>query len=317
MRSAFSLVVSLPLMASSAFGWGCEGHQTIALIARAHLTPAASAAVDRLLRENPIDPDLKRYCMDRPADPMADVATWADDTRNVEKTAEWHYINIPLAVETGSVPEKDALKWCAPLADGKPGCIVTAIETEWAILRDPAQAPAARAKALRYVIHFVGDIAQPLHDVENRDQGANCTSVQYFTEEKPRNLHSIWDTQLIRRELTDTKSDQAAYAAKLDRDFTGHWSDWGESRPDALAWAWQGHTLAETVAYGDLKPSIPVEPPSASATDDDACKAERAKVAELHIAVDDVYAAKAMPVIREQLARAGYRLAGLLNQTLR
>ncbi len=315
MRIVFSLAMSLALMASSAFGWGCEGHQMVALIARAHLTPVASAAVDRLLRENPIDPALKRYCMDRPDDPMADAATWADDIRNTEKNGEWHYIDIPRAVETGVVPEQDALKWCAPLPDRKPGCVVTALEAEWAILRDPTQAPAARAKALRYVIHFVGDIAQPLHDVENRDQGANCTSVRYFTDEKPRNLHSIWDTQLIQRELANTKSTQATYAANLDQDFAAHWSGWGESRPDVLAWAWQGHTLAETVAYGDLKPTIPVEPPSATPTDDEACSAERARVAELHIAVDDAYAAKAVPVIREQLARAGYRLAGLLNQT--
>ena len=72
----------------------------IALIARAHLTPEASAAVDQLLRENPIDPTLNRFCKDRPADLMADSATWADDARNIEKTGEWHYIDIPLAIDT-------------------------------------------------------------------------------------------------------------------------------------------------------------------------------------------------------------------------
>src|SRR5580658_3704575 len=66
----------LPLFANSAFGWGCEGHQIIALIARAHLTPTASNVVDQLLRENPIDPALNRFCKDRPNDLMADSATW-------------------------------------------------------------------------------------------------------------------------------------------------------------------------------------------------------------------------------------------------
>ena len=78
----------------------------IALIARAHLTPAASAAVDRLLRENPIDPALNRFCKDRPADPMADAATWADDARNIEKTATGTYIDIPLAVAPARARER-------------------------------------------------------------------------------------------------------------------------------------------------------------------------------------------------------------------
>ena len=60
----------------------------VALIARAHLTPAASAAVDRLLRENPIDPALNRFCKDRPNDLMADAATWADDVKNTEKNGD-------------------------------------------------------------------------------------------------------------------------------------------------------------------------------------------------------------------------------------
>src|SRR5580658_4933344 len=99
MRIALSLLAALPFLSGSAFGWGCEGHQIIALIARAHLTPAASAAVDRLLLENPIDPSLSRGCKDRPNDPMADSATWADDERNLDKTTEnWHFIDIPLAV---------------------------------------------------------------------------------------------------------------------------------------------------------------------------------------------------------------------------
>src|SRR5580658_2188395 len=112
MRPVLSFLAVLPFAAGSAFGWGCEGHQMIALIARAHLTPAASSAVDRLLRENPIDPGLNRFCKDRPSDLMADSATWADDARNIEKTAEWHYIDIPLAAPAGS----DAMQWCKPAA---------------------------------------------------------------------------------------------------------------------------------------------------------------------------------------------------------
>jgi len=317
MRIAFSLLVALPAISGSAFGWGCEGHQMIALIARAHLTPAASAVVDRLLRENPIDPSLNRFCKDRPNDPMADSATWADDARNIEKTAEWHFIDIPLGVRSGSVPEQEAMKWCLPLSDGRPGCIVTAIDYEWTILRDSNQSGAARAEALRYLIHFLGDITQPLHAVDNHDRGGNCTSIQFFAEEKPQNLHAIWDYQLIARDPDTNKTTQPRSAQALDENFSSHWADWGESKTDILAWAWASHKLAETPTYSELKPPIPTEAATAGPADREGCNAERDKVAALHISIGDQYAAQAMPVIREQLAKAGYRLAGLLNQTFK
>jgi hypothetical protein len=315
MRIALSLLVALPVLSTSAFGWGCEGHQIIALIARAHLTPAVSAAVDRLLRENPIDPSLNRFCKERPNDPMADSATWADDARNIGKTAEWHFIDIPLAVRAGSVPEQDAMKWCPPQGGNKPRCIVTAIDYEWTILRNGGQSAPARANALRYLIHFLGDLTQPLHVSDNRDRGGNCTSIRFFAQKKPQNLHGIWDYQLIARDLGANKTTQFESAKKLDENFSSHWSEWGEAKTDILAWTWESHKLAETVAYADLEPGIPTEAATAGLADREGCNAERDKVAALRISMGDRYAAQAMPVIREQLAKAGYRLAGLLNRT--
>jgi hypothetical protein len=315
MRIALSLIAALPMLAGSAFGWGCQGHQMVALIARAHLTPAASAAVDRLLRENPIDASLFRFCKDRPDDPMADAATWADDQRSVDKSTEtWHYIDIPLAVHAGSIPEREAMKWCAPSAEGGPGCIVSALDDQWAILRDASRPASARAQALRYVIHFAGDVAQPLHASDNHDQGGNCTSIAFFAEQKPRNLHAIWDTQLIARALDADHLTQPQYARKLDERFAGDWSEWGESKANFLAWAWDSHGIAESVAYGDLKPRIPTEPAAAGPADKEACSIEREHVSAMHISIGASYDAEALPVVREQLAKAGYRLAGLLNQ---
>jgi hypothetical protein len=285
----------------------------IALIARAHLTPAVSSAVDRLLRENPIDPALSRYCKDRPDDPMADSATWADDVRNIEKTADWHFIDIPLASQGDPADEKEAMKWCQASSEGKPGCIVSAIEYELAILRDQSQPAPLRARALRYLIHFVGDLSQPLHASDNHDRGGNCTEIRFFSNEKdakPENLHSIWDSKLLGRDLEARKATQAQYARTLDRDFA-----LGESKIDVLAWTWDNHRLAAAVTYGDLKPPIPVAPVALGTADDAGCAEQRAAVAALHISIDDEYAGHALPVIREQLAKAGYRLAGLLNQT--
>jgi hypothetical protein len=309
MRRVLSLLAVLPWLAGPAFGWGCEGHQMIALIARAHLTPAASAAVDRLLRENPVDPALSRFCKDRPNDLMADAATWADDVRNTEKNGDAHYIDIPLAVSSG-----DAMKWCGL------NCIVAATERYLAVLRDSSRAPAERAKALRYVIHFLGDLSQPLHDSDNHDQGGNCTRIRFFAEDRPQNLHAIWDYGLIAHDLAEKKETQPQYAAMIDRDFAktdGSPKSDGSSTTDLEAWVWEGHMLAATVAYADLKPSIPVASPGAGLADKAACDAERESVEAMHIFIGREYAAQALPVIREQLARAGYRLSGVLNQTFR
>ncbi|HZL55824.1 MAG TPA: S1/P1 nuclease, partial [Bryobacteraceae bacterium] len=307
------LCISVTLIScSSALGWGCEGHQIVALIARAHLSPAAAAAVDQLLKENPVDPSVTRFCKDRPADPMADVATWADDIKNAEKTGAWHYIDIPLTVTgPGSLTA-----WCPPIGpsvNGKdrPGCVTDAIGYEWGILRDTERPAAERASALRYIIHFVGDIHQPLHDSDNDDRGGNCTAIRFFSEERPANLHAIWDYKLIQRDLTADKTDQATYAAALDKQFTLHWRTWGQQKSDPAAWAWEGNALAKSVTYGDLKPAIPVETPSPQAD----CNTERDKVAALHITVGDAYFNETLPIVNEQLAKAGYRLAGLLNAT--
>jgi hypothetical protein len=269
------------------------------------LTPAVSTAVDRLLRENPIDPQLNRFCRDRPNDPMVDSATWADDARTIEKTGDWHFIDIPLAAHADS----DAMQWCKPAPDRQPGCIVSAIEYEWVILRDKSRPAPLRAKALRYLIHFVGDLSQPLHSSDNHDRGGNCTEIRFFAEPNPQNLHAIWDYKIIARELEVKKATQAQYAKTLDEDFAP-----GESKIDILAWTWESHALAATIVYPDLKPPIPIS--TAGTADQAGCTAERTAVAALHISIDDEYAGHALPVIREQLAKAGYRLAALLNQTL-
>jgi len=306
----------MPLFAGSAFAWGCEGHQMVALIARAHLTPAASAAVDQLLRENPIDPALNRFCKDRPGDLMADSATWADDIKNIDKTGQWHYVDIPLAVSESG---EDAMVWCAPLGPpqagkDRTGCILNATAFELELLHDKTQPPAVRANALRYVIHFLGDITQPLHDTDNHDQGGNCTSINVSFLDKPANLHGIWDYALLANELQQKKLNQAQLAATIDKEFSVEWNDWSSSGVDLLAWAWEGHAIAADVVYGDLTPKIPVAAANAGLADRAACDAERAKVAALHITIAQPYVDAAMPVIHQQIARAGDRLAAVLNQ---
>jgi hypothetical protein len=310
MRALWFTSLALLSSAIPAFGWGCEGHQIVALIARAHLNPAAAAAVDRLLLENPADPALNHYC--KSADAMADTASWADEVRNSTKTGLWHYVDIPL---TEKKPGSLAA-WCPPIvpaAAGKdqPGCVTNAIEYNWAILLDTSRAAPDRANALRYIIHFVGDMHQPLHSSDNDDQGGNCTSMKFFEEERPANLHSIWDTKLIQHELAVKKETVADYARILDHEYADRWGIWGTTAVDPTAWAWENNKIAREFTYGDLKPLIPVEQPTPQ-TD---CAAERTRVTALKIVIGETYFNSAIPVVGEQLTRAGYRLADLLNRT--
>jgi hypothetical protein len=306
------LLSSLTLLTSAvpAFGWGCDGHQIVALIARAHLTASASAAVDKLLADNPADATGNHNC--KSADAMADVATWADEVRNAEKTGLWHYVDIPLTErKPGSLAA-----WCPPIGPSvggqdRPGCVTNAIEYQWAVLLDTARSGPDRAVALRYIIHFVGDMHQPLHSSDNDDHGGNCTAMKFFDQERPANLHSIWDSMLIQHELTAKKETAADYARRLDRQYADKWPEWGTAVVDPTAWAWENNRIAREFTYGDLKPLIPVEKPDPKAD----CNAERDKVSALKITIGDPYFDATIPVVGEQLAKAGYRLANLLNRS--
>ena len=196
---------------SAAQAWGCKGHQTVALLAEKHLTPEARQWVMKLLSENPIDAKLNRYCGGAVRDAMADAATWADDVRGERKNGPWHYIDIPRGSKRSPLEP-----YC-----GAEGCVTRAISEQLAILRDPKADAAKRAEALRYIIHFVGDLHQPLHTVTNADEGGNCLPVKYFRRSPHEhnhsfspNLHSLWDTAILERDTEG--ADAAEYADTLD-----------------------------------------------------------------------------------------------------
>ena len=305
----FILLFTAALSCGHAFGWGCDGHRIVALIAEHHLSPAARAAVDELLKSNPIDPALSRYCQPIAPDPMADTATWADDTRRDEKTSTWHYLDIPWGVE-----HPDLMKYCEPVGDSvngkeRPGCLLTGLQYEFDILKDRNRPPAERAKALRYVIHFIGDLHQPLHTTANDDQGGNCTSVLLFDDPKPTNLHSAWDTGILVHDLKQHNETYGQAAAKIDEQFHQQGQSWLRDRIDFGKWILEGHRVAEKITYSRLRPKLPRAP----LQNPPGCAAEREKTTALKIDIDARYAAEAMPVIDRQLAKAGYRLADVLN----
>lgn len=313
MRKLFLFLIA----ASPAFGWGCDGHQIVALIARTHLTPAVNAVVDKILLASPIPVEHNRFCQDTPTDLMAVSAPWADDVKGSTKTFLWHQIDIPITVRSG-----DYHQWCDPIGpsvNGKdrPGCIVNAIPYELAILRDPSQSAEARADALRYTIHFLGDLSQPLHVSDNHDEGGNCTSYRLPFLEKPTTLHGIWDYDLITHELKTRKLTEVELAAMLDDEFSGPGSRLMAEKSDVEAWTWEAHKLAINLVYGLLSPPVHVAPANAGLATKASCDADRARMADTNITINQNYMDLALKTIHQQLATAGYRLAAVLNETLR
>ncbi len=234
------------LGAQTAQAWGCKGHQAVALIAEKHLTPEARQMVQKLLGDNAIDPKLKRWCGNATTDLMVDASTWPDDVRNERKNGPWHYIDIPRGKHKGDLAE-----YC-----GAEGCVTRAIEEQRAILKDKSADPVKRAEAIRYLIHFVGDLHQPLHAITNADNGGNCVPVKYFRhepllnplhperEDYSPNLHQIWDTEIVERDMEI--SNPLRYADELDEKYRAESVAWEAAGIHVDNWAWESHERAET-----------------------------------------------------------------------
>jgi hypothetical protein len=120
------------------------------MIAEKHMNAHALEMANKLLQSEPIDPALSRFCPNQGLDWMADASTWPDDIRNVRPEASaWHYIDIP----------RDAPR--SALAESCPaptGCVTSALAHQTELLRSDATDPRERADALRFIIHFVGDL---------------------------------------------------------------------------------------------------------------------------------------------------------------
>src|SRR5713101_6949394 len=300
------------LRAPAAQAWGCKGHQTVATIAEKHLTPEARQMVLKLLGENAIDPKLQRWCGNVTSDLMVDASTWPDDVRNERKNGPWHYIDIPRGKHKG---ELDG--YC-----GNEGCVTRAIEEQRAILKDKSADSLKRAEAIRYLIHFVGDLHEPLHAITNADSGGNCVPVKYFRheplpnplhperEDYSPNLHQIWDTEIVERDMEI--SSPLRFADELDEKFHPESAAWEAARIHVDNWAWESHERAETAGYDGFPEKIGIKPDmllKSCAENNHMGK----RIFEKHLAVGEVYQGNAAKTAETGLAEAGMRLAMILN----
>jgi len=286
MRSLKALIRGLVLTlacAPCALAWGPQGHRTVGAIADRLLTPAAHAEVAQLLAA-----DLDKFGNPSGRTTLESVAVWADEIRGTAADRpRWHYDDGPLCAQA---PRES---YC-PAGE----CNSAQLERLTAVLADRHAGLRERNEALKWIVHLVGDIHQPLHAEDNGDLGGNRVHValEGVHTRGRLTLHGAWDSELVTLAL-GTRGRQAPphdidALAREARELT---LDAGQGTP--ASWASESNHLARNVAY--QYPGF-------------ACGGVPAGV----VVLDDAYQREAVSIVRERLLLAGGRLANLLNENL-
>ena len=268
MLRSVSLALTLWLFSfPPAFAWGFLGHHIIARIAASNLTPKAISAVADLLGGESLSA-------------MIAASTYADEIRpNRRETAPWHYVNI----------EIDSNGYNAARDCPDDACVVAQIEHEESVIGDASISKPIRAEALRFLIHFIGDLHQPLHCADNHDRGGNLVKVVLGGQQT--NLHAVWDTEVVEALGSSEETVAAVLASKITQSDRKAWS-----RGTAVSWANETWAVAKRFVYGSF--------PGRGATD-------------APIVLPNTYASAQEAVVARQLERAGARLAAVLNRRLK
>jgi hypothetical protein len=256
-------VLTLTILAVSLvfLSWGVVGHRTIGKIAENHLNPKAKAAVQELLGSQT----------------LADVSTWADEIRSqpeYKNMASWHYVDLPLGLSYAEFQkgiegmEKDN--------------VYKALLKQEQILGDHAAPAVDRAIALKWIVHLVGDLHQPMHVSREEDKGGN--TIQLNFNGTGTNLHALWDTKLVERQGMTYEQ----LAEKYDHVSDAQVAQW--QKDPLMKWLWESYEIS-TKLYAEV----------------DAMKSR---------AIDDSYYQAHVGTVQERMTQAGIRLAGVLNGIL-
>lgn len=251
MRKYFA--ISCLLSAAISWGWGQKGHDVTAYIAEQHLTPVAQAAVSDLL-------DGKS---------MVYWANWLDNashTPDYAYTKTWHYKNINEGVEY----ERMGLN-----SDGD---VVTAVQQQCAILKNPDKSKEDKTLALKILVHVMGDLHQPMHMGRATDLGGNRVKIKFFNRDK--NLHGVWDSDLLE---SAHKWSYSEWQQQIDRLTPEQQA--AITQGDINDWAKQTYGIA-TEIYKEIP-------------------------AGTNLSYNEI--ARWAPVIEQQLETGGIRLAYILN----
>jgi nuclease S1 len=284
-RGVLALLLLVNL-APSAQAWGPTGHRVVAEIAQRHLTPAARVRVFRLLGGRT----------------LADVANWPDELRSdprFDKYKPLHYATVPDGVASYRDATKDPCGDVVVAIDALTAFLSTGRREDLYAVKaltdksdgtgkgacNPQETdPITADTALRFLVHFMGDLHQPLH-VGGTDLGGNKVDVEWMDRWKT-NLHSTWDDEMVDYE----RLDYTEYARFLDR----------ASKTDEAHWL-----AGDTISYADE--AVAMRPKLYMFPDDPATPSDVHKISYKYIGAQ-------RDRMRQQLLKGGLRLAGVLNR---
>ncbi len=263
--SVFAVIIALALPIAMV-AWGPEGHEVVAALTESMLSDAAKTGVQSVIGNST----------------LYSVSNWADQVRpQRDETYNWHFVDIPKSA-AGFSHDRDCFlptNTHAGAATDHHNCVVDRITMFKQILADTTQSPTDRQEALKFIVHFVGDVHQPFHAIGD-ERGGNDVQITEFGSTRcsgrPCNLHSAWDSGMI----THTGMDRDAYVQHLQQLIsTSHLTATGNPED----WANESHADGQVAWIDD------------------------------NAVIDEAYYNTQVQVIDKQLALAGLRLTALLE----
>jgi hypothetical protein len=265
-----ALTAATAVVPAPALAWGKTGHRVVAAIADTQLSGLARAQVEQILG---------------PGESLDEAANWPDEMRSApgqfwqKTTVPWHYVTLNGIVYDHAPPEGDALE---------------ALGRFTRALQDPNVGRADKQLALRFIVHLVGDLHQPLHNGKCCDRGGNDVKVTFFG--KPTNLHAVWDSQMV----DDEQLSFTELAAKLQRHI---------SPQDVVMW-WDINPRDWTSESAEIRDTLyPTAADIPKPVKGKKRKKGEAALPELSYG----YVFKFRPVMERRLSQGGVRLAAYLN----
>ena len=277
-RLALLLALLLP---APALAWWEYGHETVARIAWLEASPRTRAAMRRLLARSRL--------LDTPtcaARTIEQASIWPDCIKNLGDrfayASPWHYQNVDICRPFDQAPA---------CRDGN--CVSAQIERHRRLLADRTRPPRERLMALAFLVHFMGDLHQPMHAGDHGDLGGNRVQASYGLIAGRTNLHSIWDGYLADRGLSTPPGQAEGILSELSRGDKA-----AMRRGNVTDWARESWAASRDHAYGTIM--------------DDPCGPAPAN----RPVVTEEITRRLIPVVRRQVARGGLRLARLLDEAL-
>jgi len=268
-------------MHHTAHAWGSEGHRVTGLVASELLTPKTRLRLNQILEGSGLSEGL------------ADMTLYMDINRKelsekVPGSEKWHYDNQPVC-KTLTFDQ-----YCP-----KGECASAKIPELFRKLKDVAAPKEDRVQALRFLVHMIGDIHQPLHAADDGDLGANLKFVLIPESDQGRRLHGVWDTDIVRRALKG--SNESDYAKELVKKYQSQITKWQSGNIDTSVRDWmnESHSLSKLVTYNNL-PNF-------------TCGKEWESTIVTPVQLSEYYMTAAVATVPAQLAKAGARIALMLN----